>query len=103
MEIRDHQPVCWGTSSYRGQAMLHAEIDNLKATLGGDDVVEGFMTSTAPGDIVYPAPNDYYQNEEDCLKAIADAMKEEYRATVDAGLLVRMNNAIDPRPIDISC
>jgi 5-methyltetrahydropteroyltriglutamate--homocysteine methyltransferase len=94
--MRDHQPVCVGPVAYRGQAMLRAEIDNLKATLGGDNVVEGFMTSTAPGDIVYAAPNDYYQNEEDYLYAVADAMKEEYHAIVDAGLVLQIDDPMIP-------
>ena len=61
--MRDHQPVCVGPVAYRGQAVIRAEIDTFKAALGASDVAEGFMTSTAPADIVYAAPNDHYRNE----------------------------------------
>jgi 5-methyltetrahydropteroyltriglutamate--homocysteine methyltransferase len=78
--------------AYRGQAMLRAEIDALKSALGKADAAEAFMTSTAPGDIVYAAPNDYYRNEEDYLHAVADAMKAEYHAIVDAGLVLQIDD-----------
>ena len=54
------------------------------------------MTSTAPGDIVYAAPNEYYQDEEDYLYAIAEAMKEEYHAIVDAGLVLQIDDPMIP-------
>ena len=37
--------------------------------------------------------NEYYKNDEELLEAIADAMREEYRAIVDAGLLVQLDDA----------
>ena len=96
--MRDHQPVCSDQAAYRGRAMLRAEIDNLKATLGGDNVVEGFMTSTAPGDIVYAAPNDYYQNEEDYLYAVADASPPFFPPT---GLVLQIDYPIIPAYWDL--
>ena len=99
--MRDHQPVCVGPVAYRGQAMLRAEIDALKSALGKADAAEAFMTSTAPGDIVYAAPNDYYRNEEDYLYAVADAMKAEYHAIVDAGLVLQIDDPMIPAYWDL--
>ena len=99
--MRDHQPVCVGPVAYRGQAMLRAEIDDLKSALGKADAAEAFMTSTAPGDIVYAAPNDHYRDEEDYLYAIANAMKEEYHAIVDAGLVLQIDDPMIPAYWDL--
>jgi 5-methyltetrahydropteroyltriglutamate--homocysteine methyltransferase len=99
--MRDHQPVCIGPVAYRGQALLRAEIDALKSALGKADAAEAFMTSTAPGDIVYAAPNDHYRNEEDYLYAIANAMKEEYHAIVDAGLVLQIDDPMIPAYWDL--
>ena len=54
------------------------------------------MTSTAPADIVYAAPNEYYKTEEEYLYAIAEAMKEEYHAIVDAGLVLQIDDPLIP-------
>jgi 5-methyltetrahydropteroyltriglutamate--homocysteine methyltransferase len=52
------------------------------------------MTSTAPGDIVFAAPNIYYKTEEEYLYAIAEAMKEEYHAIIDAGLVLQIDDPL---------
>jgi 5-methyltetrahydropteroyltriglutamate--homocysteine methyltransferase len=99
--IRDHQPVCVGPVAYRGQAALRAEIDAFKAALGKADVAEGFMTSTAPADIVYAAPNEHYKTEQDYLYAVAEAMKEEYRAIVESGLVLQIDDPMIPAYWDL--
>ena len=40
--------------------------------------------------------NRYYKSEEDYLLALADAMREEYKAIVDAGFVLQVD---DPRLI----
>ena len=99
--MRNQQPVCVGPVAYRGQSMLRAEIDTLKTALARTRVVEGFMTSTAPADIVYAAPNNHYRNDEDYLYAVADAMKEEYHAIVDAGLVLQIDDPMIPAYWDL--
>ncbi len=59
--LRDHQPVCVGPVAYRGHAALRAEIDGLKAALGGSDVAQAFMTSTGTARIVYAAPTTTFR------------------------------------------
>ena len=94
--LRDRQPICVGPVTYRGQAALRAEIEALKAGLRGAYAAEAFMTSTAPADLVYAAPNEYYKTEEEYLYAIAEAMKEEYHAIVDAGLVLQIDDPLIP-------
>jgi 5-methyltetrahydropteroyltriglutamate--homocysteine methyltransferase len=98
-------PVCVGPLSYTGHDALQADIANFKAALAGAGIEEGFMTSVAPGS-AYRIPNQYYQSEEEFLYAWAEAMREEYKAIVDAGLVLQLDDPatatgwdmIDPEP-----
>jgi 5-methyltetrahydropteroyltriglutamate--homocysteine methyltransferase len=84
-------PVCIGKLTYTGQAAIQSDIANFKAALQAAGVEEGFMTSIAPGSASRIA-NRYYKTEEEFLFACADAMREEYKAIVDAGLVLQLDD-----------
>ena len=86
--------ACTGAIAYRGQAQVKADIDNLKAALGGVGVEEAFIPAISPSNVEGRQDNNYYKTDEEYLLAIADAMREEYKAIVDAGFLVQID---DPR------
>jgi 5-methyltetrahydropteroyltriglutamate--homocysteine methyltransferase len=85
--------VCVGPIAYTGQAALQRDIDNFKAALGKVSVSEGFLPVAAPGSVIPDRKNEYYASEEECLAAIVAAMRTEYRAIVDAGLLLQLDDA----------
>jgi 5-methyltetrahydropteroyltriglutamate--homocysteine methyltransferase len=84
-------PVCVGKLTYMGQAAIQSDIANFKAALEAAGVEEGFMTSIAPGSASRIA-NRYYKTEGEFLFACADAMREEYKAIVDAGLVLQLDD-----------
>jgi 5-methyltetrahydropteroyltriglutamate--homocysteine methyltransferase len=86
--------VCTGPITYKGHAQLKRDIDNLKAALSGVKVEEVFMPAISPSNIEDWQKNAYYKSQEEYIFAIADAMREEYKAIVDAGFLVQID---DPR------
>jgi 5-methyltetrahydropteroyltriglutamate--homocysteine methyltransferase len=86
---------CVGPVAYRGQAAVKKDIENLKAALGGVNVEAAFMPATAPAGVGY---NEYYNTEEEFAEAVAEALREEYEAIVDAGLLLQID---DPFLCDI--
>ena len=88
-----HLAVCIGPIEYTGQAQLARDIANFKAALEAAGVEEGFLPVAAPASVIPDRKNEYYKNDEELLEAIADAMREEYRAIVDAGLLVQLDDA----------
>jgi 5-methyltetrahydropteroyltriglutamate--homocysteine methyltransferase len=88
---RANWPVCVGPLSYRGHDAIKADIANFKAALKACDIAEGFMTSIAPGSAIRIA-NKYYKTEEEFLFASADALREEYKAIVDAGLILQLDD-----------
>jgi 5-methyltetrahydropteroyltriglutamate--homocysteine methyltransferase len=86
--------VCTGPITYKGQAALQTDIDNLKAALQGLQPEEVFMPAISPTNIEGPRRNEYYPTQEAYLYAIAEAMREEYHRIVDAGFLLQID---DPR------
>jgi 5-methyltetrahydropteroyltriglutamate--homocysteine methyltransferase len=83
--------ICNAPISYKGQAAVQMDIENLKAACTGVDAEEAFITAVAPGSIVRRI-NKYYSTQEAFLFAIADAMKTEYKAIVDAGFLLQIDD-----------
>jgi 5-methyltetrahydropteroyltriglutamate--homocysteine methyltransferase len=84
-------PVCVAPLSYTGHAALRADIENLKAALAAFGVSEGFLTAVAPGS-AYRIGNSHYQSDEEFLYACAEVMREEYKAIVDAGLVLQLDD-----------
>lgn len=84
-------PACVGPVSYRGEAALVTDIDNLKAAVGSVDVEAAFMSASSPGIMAHYMPNQHYPSQDAYLEALADAMKHEYDAIVGAGLLLQID------------
>ncbi len=85
--------ACVGPISYTGQAELRRDIENFKAALEQVRVAQGFLPVAAPSSVIPDRKNEYYRSDEDLLHAIAEAMRTEYRAIVDAGLLLQLDDA----------
>lgn len=84
-------PVCVGPLTYTGQAAIAADIANFKAALEANGFSEGFMTSIGPGS-ASRIGNEHYKNDEEFVFACAEAMREEYKAIVDAGLILQIDD-----------
>ena len=99
------RPVCTAPIKYTGQAALAADIANLKTALAAAGADEGFMCAIGPGSFAR-GENLYYESEEEFVFAAAEAMREEYKAIVDAGIILQIDDPslpdnwdmIDPEP-----
>ena len=89
--VTNRRPVCAGPIEYTGHDAIARDIANFKAALAASGYDEGFMTSIAPGSVAR-MPNRYYDTDDDFLFACADAMREEYKAIVDAGLILQLDD-----------
>lgn len=76
---------------YTGYDAVAGDIANLKAGLDAAGLEEGFLASLSPGSCSRIG-NEYYTTEEEFIYACADAMREEYKAIVDAGLIVQIDD-----------
>ncbi|HVB15160.1 MAG TPA: cobalamin-independent methionine synthase II family protein [Stellaceae bacterium] len=88
---RPPTPVCTAPLGYAGGDMIAADIANFKAALAASGVAEGFMTAVAPASCARIA-NKYYKSDEEFLFACADAMRAEYKAIVDAGIVLQLDD-----------
>src|SRR5271166_4867197 len=91
--MTNHSPLVNGPIKYKGQELIQRDIANLKAGLkaAGLSTEGAWMNSIAPASCARMA-NEYYKSEEEQLYACADAMHEEYKAIVDAGLTVQLDD-----------
>ncbi len=93
--------VTVGPIKYKGQAAIKKDIEVFRAALKGVDV-EGFLPVVAPASAVPMFKNEYYKSEEEALFALAEALREEYAAIVDAGLYVQVDDAFLPYMYDLA-
>jgi 5-methyltetrahydropteroyltriglutamate--homocysteine methyltransferase len=84
--------VCTGPITYQGRALVERDLTNLKSALPAD--AEAFFTAVAPASTGYNARNEYYSSDREYVYAIADALKQEYHAIIDAGLLLQVDDAV---------
>jgi 5-methyltetrahydropteroyltriglutamate--homocysteine methyltransferase len=84
--------VCAGPIAYKGHAALKADLETLKGALVGVGAAEAFVPAIAPSNVEATTPNEYYPTPEAYVFAIAEAMREEYRAIVDAGFLLQIDD-----------
>jgi len=83
---------CVEPLTYIGQEEVKADITNLKSALQGKQLEEGFLPAVAPGTMEHWMKNEYYKTQEEYLFAISAAMAEEYRAIVDAGFVLQIDD-----------
>jgi len=88
--------VCNGPIKYVGQAQLQRDIDNLKAAAKAANVKDAFLPVVAPASAFPECKNEYYKSERDFLFGLAEALREEYKAITDAGLIVQIDDAFLP-------
>ena len=86
--IRMPPSVCVGPIRYVGQDKLQRDIRNLKNAMQAARADEGFMPSSAP---VFQTANEHYKSEDEFFEAFGAAMREEWRAILDAGILLQID------------
>src|SRR5262245_66253954 len=83
--------ICDAPISYKGEAAVQMDIENLQAGAARVGAEEAFITAVAPGSIITRRVNKFYASEEAFLFAIAEAMKTEYKAIVEGGLMLQLD------------
>ena len=85
------RPVCKGPIKVKSMEPLLQDIARMKDGLAQVPAAEGFMNAVSPGTIAVFQPNEYYPTHAAYMEALADAMRSEYEAIVDAGLLLQLD------------
>lgn len=89
--------TCVGPITYTGHEQVRADVDNLRAALDGVEVENAFLPAVAPGTVEHWLTNGHYPDDEAFVYGIAEAMGEEYRAIVEGGFLLQID---DPDLLD---
>jgi len=84
-------PTATGAVSYTGQDAIASDIAHLKTGLATAGIDQGFITALSPGS-ASRIGNEFYASEEEFIWAMADALREEYRAVIDAGLILQIDD-----------
>jgi 5-methyltetrahydropteroyltriglutamate--homocysteine methyltransferase len=92
--VRPKAWVCIGPIAYIGEDELRADIENLKWALQNAKAEDAFLTAISLSNLELYYENQYYRSAEEYLTALADAMRVEYKAIVDAGFVLQID---DPR------
>jgi 5-methyltetrahydropteroyltriglutamate--homocysteine methyltransferase len=89
--------VCTGPVKFTGHALITRDTENLKAAIKDSSAAEAFMPAVSPATLQI-IPNEHYGSPEDYTMALAEAIRDEYRAIVDAGFILQID---DPAIVDI--
>jgi len=89
---KPRQPVCTGPVTYKGKALFERDLKNFKAALAQVKVEEAFIPAVSPNQISYRRPNQFYRTMEEYEVAVAEALREEYKAIIDSGLLLQIDD-----------
>ena len=86
------RPCCVGEIRVKDMGPVEEDIANFRDALAGADAVEGFMNAASPGVIALFQPNKHYRDHQSYLEALAEAMRPEYEAITNAGLLLQLDS-----------
>ena len=86
------RPCCVGDINVKDMGPVQVDIDNLLAAIARHRPAQSFMNAASPGVIALFQPNRHYPTHEAYLAALADAMAHEYRAIVDAGIVLQLDS-----------
>jgi 5-methyltetrahydropteroyltriglutamate--homocysteine methyltransferase len=98
------RPRCVGDIGVKDMEPLHRDLAHMRAAVDaarsaphrgaageGATPAEAFLNAASPGVIALFQPNDHYATQDDYLEAIAEAMRTEYEAIVEAGFLIQID------------
>jgi len=83
--------VCTSALKYTGAAQT--DIENLKAAIAGQPLTEAFLPVVAPASVAPYIHNKFYPSEREFHYALADALRAEYEAIANAGILLQVDDA----------
>lgn len=85
------QPKITGPLTYTGQEAVAGDIRRVKDAMALNGATQGFVAALSPGSCAR-VKNEYYATDEELVYACAEVMREEYKAIVDAGLTVQIDD-----------
>ena len=86
-----HRPACSGPIAWQDWPAAEEDIRIAKEAVQGAKAADTFMTSPSPGQIARYLKNNFYKTDEEYIFALADVMRKEYKAIVEAGFILQLD------------
>ncbi|MFK7897318.1 MAG: cobalamin-independent methionine synthase II family protein [Myxococcota bacterium] len=84
-------PTCTAPIAWKDFDAVRLELEQMRVAIKGQEVEEVFLSAASPGVIANMLPNAHYASDEEYLQAMADVMRDEYEAIVEAGFLLQVD------------
>jgi len=103
MAATHERAICSGPIISTGQEEFRKDLEVFRAALteSGTQPEETFMCVLAPGWLEHFFLNEYYSSDEEYIFALADATRPEYKAIVDAGFILQIDDPALPDTYDM--
>jgi 5-methyltetrahydropteroyltriglutamate--homocysteine methyltransferase len=85
------RPRCVGQVRRSDAGPLAVDLTNLRAAVSAAAPLEAFLNAASPGVVALFQPNDFYATQDEYLAALAEALRPEYEAIVNAGFLLQID------------
>jgi 5-methyltetrahydropteroyltriglutamate--homocysteine methyltransferase len=85
------RPRCIGEIRVKNLAPLQTDLQNMRAAIAAAAPTEAFMNAASPGVVALFQPNDFYRSQDEYLAALAEALRVEYEAIVQAGVILQID------------
>ncbi len=86
------RPQCVGPIEVKDTQPCEEDVANFRSAVDAHGPVDGFLNAASPGVIALFQPNSHYPDHESYLYALADAMRTEYEAIVEAGFILQLDS-----------
>ncbi len=88
---RYRRPRCVGEIRVKNLAPLHADLRHIKTATAEATPTAAFMNAASPGVVALFQPNDFYRSQDEYLTALAEALRVEYEAIAQAGIILQID------------
>jgi 5-methyltetrahydropteroyltriglutamate--homocysteine methyltransferase len=86
--------ACVGPIEYRDRSGIERELKDFTKAVANIGPREAFFTAVAPASTAFNGVNEYYKTDRDYAFAIAEALRVEYQAIIDAGVILQVDDAV---------
>ena len=91
LAARVKRPACNGPVAWKDPDAVQVDAANFRAALADAPAEDAFLTAASPGVIAHFLGNQYYPSREEYLATLADVMKQEFEAIVEAGFILQLD------------
>jgi 5-methyltetrahydropteroyltriglutamate--homocysteine methyltransferase len=85
------RPRCIAEIRVKNLAPLQEDLKNIRSAIAAAAPTEAFMNAASPGVVALFQPNDFYPSQDEYLTALAEALRVEYEAIVQAGIILQID------------